>query len=168
MPPKCVPELSDVSLKFTIKFQWTRDLFFWGCTFQVCQTGIIKCHLFIWGGDETWCLKCMVDSDNFQKKLGNTKVGVGVIFHDSWTKNVQFKISEAPKMWIFMYSWNGLPGDGVDWIQVSTVDGWNGATVDRYIGHPIIYMGFSTIQTGGWPWDFWTINSTRGGWIEFF
>ena len=32
--------------------------------------------------------------------------------------------------------------------------------------YPIIYKGLGYIPNGGWPWDFWTINSILRWWLE--
>ena len=39
------------------------------------------------------------------------------------------------------------------------VDVWNPANQLRLVVYEIIYRGFQKHPKGGWPWDFWTINS---------
>ena len=51
-------------------------------------------------------------------------------------------------------------------IQEDTVDGRNPAPVEGKVVEIPLFFGFLYIP-GGWPWDFWTINSTMGLWSLF-
>ena len=42
-----------------------------------------------------------------------------------------------------------------------TFDGWNPAPINRYIVDIIIIYKALAPSQGGWPWDFWTINSIK-------
>ena len=42
-----------------------------------------------------------------------------------------------------------------------TFDGWNPAPINRYIVDIIIIYKVLAPSQGGWPWDFWTINSIK-------